>query len=40
LFNEEYAIKLNDENLARLEADGDYYYNYFFQIQEILEVKQ
>jgi len=40
IFNENYSIKLNDNNMERLRADGHYYYQYFFQIQELLNVKQ
>jgi hypothetical protein len=40
LFNETYKIQLNGENLPKLEADGEYYYAYFYQIQDILQVKQ
>jgi hypothetical protein len=40
IFNEDYSIKLNNNNMRRLRADGQYYYEYFFQIQELLNVKQ
>jgi hypothetical protein len=40
IFNDEYKIKLNDKNMERLINDGDYYYEYFYQIQETLNVKQ
>jgi len=40
LFNEDYSIKLNNNNMERLRADGEYYYEYFFQIQELLNVRQ
>lgn len=40
LFNEKYKIKLNRENIQRLRDDGEYYYKYFYQIQELLNVKQ
>ncbi len=40
LFNETYKIKLNRENVRQLENDGEYYYEYFYQIQEVLNVKQ
>ena len=40
LFNEEYKIKLNQENIQRLRNDGKYYYEYFYQIQEMLNVRQ
>ena len=40
LFNEQYSIKLNIENIQRLRNDGEYYYEYFYQIQEMLNVKQ
>jgi hypothetical protein len=40
LFNEDYSIKLNNNNMERLRADGEYYYEYFFQIQELLNVGQ
>jgi hypothetical protein len=38
-FNDEYKIKLNDKNLERLIKDGTYYYEYFFQIQELFGVR-
>lgn len=40
IFNESYDIKLINNNLEHLRADGKYYYDYFFQIQELLNVKQ
>ena len=40
LFNNDYKIKLNKNNIARLIKDKEYYYSYFFQIQELLNVKQ
>jgi len=40
LFNENYKIKLIRENIQRLMNDGDYYFEYFYQIQEMLNVKQ
>jgi hypothetical protein len=40
LLNDNYKIKLNDENIERLKNDGDYYWEYFYQIQEILNVRQ
>jgi hypothetical protein len=40
IFNEDYSIKLNNNNMERLRADGKYYYEYFFQIQELLNVRQ
>jgi hypothetical protein len=40
LFNEDYKIALNSENRERLVNDGTYYYEYFYQIQELLQVKQ
>jgi hypothetical protein len=40
LFNEDYLIPLSRENIPRLRADGEYYYEYFYQIQEMLGVKQ
>ena len=40
LFNEDYEIKLIPENIQRLRDDGNYYFEYFYQIQKILKVKQ
>jgi hypothetical protein len=40
IFNENYEIKLTNGNLLRLRNDGKYYYEYFYQIQELLNVKQ
>jgi hypothetical protein len=40
IFNENYRIKLNNENIERLVKDGEFYYEYFYQIQELLNVKQ
>ena len=40
IFNENYSIKLNNNNIERLRADGQYYYAYFYQIQELLNVRQ
>ncbi|MDR2552360.1 MAG: hypothetical protein LBD31_04235, partial [Treponema sp.] len=40
IFNENYKIKLTNGNLPRLRNDGKYYYEYFYQIQELLNVKQ
>ena len=40
IFNENYSIKLNNNNMERLRSDGKYYYEYFFQIQELLNVRQ
>jgi hypothetical protein len=40
LFNEKYKIKLNHENIQRLTDDGKYYFEYFYQIQEMLNVRQ
>jgi len=39
LFNENYAITLNSENMEKLRDDGEYYYEYFYQIQEVLKVR-
>ncbi|GHU33923.1 hypothetical protein FACS1894172_13440 [Spirochaetia bacterium] len=39
LFNSNYSIKLIKENLKRLHDDGDYYWQYFYQIQEVFGVK-
>jgi hypothetical protein len=36
-FNENYEIKLNKENISRLRNDGEYYFKYFYQIQELLK---
>jgi hypothetical protein len=38
LFSDEYKIKLNSENMERLIDDGEYYYEYFKQIQEVLRL--
>ena len=40
LFNEKYSIALKRENIQRLRSDREYYYNYFYQIQEKLNVRQ
>jgi hypothetical protein len=40
LFNKNYIIKLNTGNIQRLINDGKYYYEYFYQVQELLNVKQ
>jgi hypothetical protein len=40
IFNEEYEIKLNQNNIQRLRSNGEYYYRYFYQIQEMLNVRQ
>jgi len=40
IFNEDYSIKLNNNTIGRLRADGQYYYRYFYQIQELLNVRQ
>jgi hypothetical protein len=40
IFNEDYSIKLNNNNIERLKSDSEYYYEYFFQIQELLKVRQ
>jgi hypothetical protein len=40
IFNEGYKIQLDRENIPRLINDGKYYYEYFYQIQELLNVKQ
>jgi hypothetical protein len=39
-FNEKYKIQLDNRNMERLINDAEYYYEYFYQIQEILNVKQ
>ena len=39
LFNENYKIKLNQENIQYLREDGEYYFEYLFQIQDMLNVK-
>jgi len=40
LFNDNYRVKLNLNNIQQLRNSGEYYYSYFFQIQEMLNVKQ
>lgn len=40
LFNDNYKLKLNRNNIEQLKNNGEYYYSYFFQIQEMLKVKQ
>jgi len=40
LFNENYSIKLTRENIQRLMGDAEYYYEYFYQIQEMLNVRE
>lgn len=39
LFNNDYEIQLKSENIERLRDDGEYYYNYFYQIQESLNLE-
>ena len=38
LFNEDYTIQLSQENMQRLIDDGEYYYEYFTQVQKFLAV--
>jgi hypothetical protein len=40
IFNKNYKIQLSGENIPRLINDGKYYYEYFYQVQELLNVKQ
>jgi hypothetical protein len=40
IFNEEYGIKLNRNSIQRLRNNSEYYFTYFYQIQEMLNVKQ
>jgi hypothetical protein len=40
IFNENYKIQLSRENIPHLVSDRQYYYEYFYQIQELLNVKQ
>jgi hypothetical protein len=40
IFNETYEIQSARENITRLINDEKYYYEYFYQIQELLNVKQ
>lgn len=40
IFNKNYKIKMSSENMERLINDGEYYYEFFYQIQELLHVKQ
>ena len=40
LFNDNYKVKLNRNNIQQLKSSGEYYFSYFFQIQETLNVKQ
>ena len=39
IFNENYKIKLNNDNMQKLRDDGEYYFEYFYQIQNILNVR-
>ncbi len=38
IFNKDYQIQLNEENKQRLKEDSEFYYKYFGQIQELLQV--
>jgi len=38
LFNENYSAKLTADNIQKLKEDGDFYFQYFDQIQEALSV--
>ena len=40
LFNDNYKVKLNRNNIQQLRNSGEYYFSYFFQIQEMFNVKQ
>lgn len=40
IFNEDYGIKFNDDNMEKLEVDGDYYWTYFYQIHKLLGILQ
>jgi hypothetical protein len=40
IFNKNYKIKIVNENIDRLIQDRDYYFEYFYQIQGLLNVKQ
>jgi len=40
LFDDNYKVKLNKNNIQQLRNSGEYYFSYFFQIQEMLNVKQ
>jgi hypothetical protein len=37
IFNENYKIKLNRENIPRLVNDRGYYFEYFYQIQDLIK---
>lgn len=40
IFNTKYKIELNKQNLEKLKVDSDFYWNYFYQLQDLLNVKQ
>jgi hypothetical protein len=40
LFNENYLINLSNNDLPELRSNGEFYYEYFYQIQELLNVRQ
>jgi hypothetical protein len=40
LFNENYEITLNKENISHLRNEREYYFKYFYQIQKLLNVKK
>lgn len=39
LFNDEYLIKLEEKNIDKLKKDGEFYSEYFYQIQDQLDIK-
>lgn len=39
IFNKNYEIQLNEENKRRLKEDSEFYFKYFNQVQQYLEVK-
>lgn len=40
IFNENYAIRLEDKNIPRLREDGDFYWSYFAQITNAVGLQQ
>jgi hypothetical protein len=40
LFNKNFAVKLDRNNIPRLRNDSAYYFSYFYQVQDVFGVKQ
>lgn len=40
IFNDNYNIKFIDENMDKLEKDGSYYWDYFYQIHDLFGILQ